>query len=249
MRPLSALQLLDAWERGDAQDSIERALMLLAAASPDKTRETLAQLPIGVRDSSLLTLREWAFGSRLVSVTNCPNCGERLELEFEVADIRGPISSFPEKSIDEARPITLCADGYVLAFRLPNSADLLAVGGTHEVESVKRALLERCLVSVNETHAHETRELPGAIADMVAAKMAEADPLANAQLAIECPNCAHAWRTTFDIVSFFWTEIDAWARRILRDVHMIASKYGWREDDILALGPRRRQMYLDLIGE
>jgi predicted RNA-binding Zn-ribbon protein involved in translation (DUF1610 family) len=249
MRPLSAAQLLDAWERGVAQDSIDRALTLLAAASPDTTRETLAQLPIGARDALLLTLREWTFGAHLVSVTNCPNCGEWLEFAFDVADIRASVSPFQGETTEGVRSITLSVDGYALAFRLPNSDDLRAVTQTRELESAKCALLERCIVGVNETYAHETRELPGAIADAVAAKMAEADPQANVQLAFECPNCGHHRQATFDIVSFFWAEIDAWAQRILREVHTLASAYGWREADILALSPRRRQIYLDLIGE
>lgn len=247
MQPLSAAQLLDTWERGAEQNAIKRALTLLAAASPDNTREALAQLPIGVRDGMLLNLREWTFGSRLVSVTNCPNCGERIELAFDVADIRAFGSSSQGDTTKEVRSITLSVDGYALAFRLPTSADLLAVNETRDVESAKRALLERCIVSANEPHVHETCELPTAIGDAVAAMMAEADPQANVQLALECPRCAHAWQATFDIVSFFWTEIDAWARRILREVHTLASAHGWREADILALSPRRRQMYLDLI--
>jgi hypothetical protein len=48
-------------------------------------------------------------------------------------------------------------------------------------------------------------------------------------------------------VSFFWQELDDWADRVLRDVHELASAYGWPENEILALSPRRRQCYLDLI--
>ena len=44
----------------------------------------------------------------------------------------------------------------------------------------------------------------------------------------------------------FWAEIDAWARRILREVNILARAYGWRESDILALGAVRRQIYLTM---
>jgi hypothetical protein len=33
----------------------------------------------------------------------------------------------------------------------------------------------------------------------------------------------------------------------LRDVHELASAYGWRESEILALSPQRRQAYLELV--
>ena len=38
----------------------------------------------------------------------------------------------------------------------------------------------------------------------------------------------------------------AWARRTLRDVHVLARAYGWREADVLALSPTRRQIYVEL---
>ena len=55
------------------------------------------------------------------------------------------------------------------------------------------------------------------------------------------------WRAVFDIVTFFWSEIEAWACRILREVHILASAYGWCERDILALTSARRQFYLEMV--
>jgi hypothetical protein len=78
--------------------------------------------------------------------------------------------------------------------------------------------------------------------------LAEADPLADVQLAVSCPSCGTRQQVSFDILSFFWTEIEAWAWRILREVHTLASAYGWHEHDILALSPRRRQSYLEMVG-
>jgi hypothetical protein len=78
--------------------------------------------------------------------------------------------------------------------------------------------------------------------------MAEADPLADIQIAISCPACAQGWRAAFDILTFLWSEIEAWAWRMLSDVHTLASAYGWCERDILALSPTRRQFYLEMVG-
>ena len=78
--------------------------------------------------------------------------------------------------------------------------------------------------------------------------MAEADPQADVQLALVCPACGHTWQATFEIVSFLWAELSAWAERTLADVHALASTYGWREADILAMSARRRQRYLELAG-
>lgn len=243
MHPLSAAQWLDAWERGLAQDSIDRALTFLAAASPDTPRAALAELPIGVRDRLLLTLREWTLGSHVVGALQCPHCGERVELAFDLAEVRAPEPS------SRADTHSLRVDGYAVTFRLPNSQDLRAVSLTADVTSAAGALLESCLVKVEEAHSHPAGELPSNLVQAITDEMASADPQANVQLALSCPYCEHAWSATFDIAGFFWTEIDAWARRVLREVHTLASAYGWRQAEILALSPQRRQMYLEMIGE
>ncbi len=90
--------------------------------------------------------------------------------------------------------------------------------------------------------------LPAEVAEAVAQRMAEADPQADPQLAMHCPSCGHAWSAGLDIAAYLWAEVDAWARRTLREVHALASAYGWSEGEILALSAARRQAYLDLIG-
>jgi hypothetical protein len=95
-------------------------------------------------------------------------------------------------------------------------------------------------------------DMPDAVFETLASAMAgavaAADPQAEIELALTCPACRLQWRTPFDIVNFLWDEIDRWAARILGEVHILASNYGWSERDILALHPGRRQYYLDLVG-
>ena len=50
-----------------------------------------------------------------------------------------------------------------------------------------------------------------------------------------------------DIAGFFWAELDAWARRLLREIHTLARFYGWSEAEILALSPLRRRCYLEMV--
>ena len=78
--------------------------------------------------------------------------------------------------------------------------------------------------------------------------MEAADPLAIIQFTLTCPACGHDWHAQLDIAAYLWRELDAWARRTLHDVHVLASAYGWSEATILSLRPERRQLYRDLIG-
>jgi len=250
MRSLSAAELLTVWERGLTQTPVQRALILLAAACGDTPASALMQLSIGQRDARLLTLREWAFGSRIDGIASCPACGERLELAFDLSEIRAsPNLPAISAAHEEAEPFALSVADYVVCFRLPNSGDLFAIAGRDDVAAVRQQLFERCLLSAQRDGAEvSAADLPDDVVAATAARMAEADPQAEVRIAMTCPACIQQWQATFDIISYFWQEIDDWAKRILREVHTLASAYGWREADILALSPRRRQFYLEMVG-
>ena len=250
MRPLSASQLLSIWEYGLAQPAWQRALILLAAALPDSTPQALASLPLGQRDAYLLALRETLFGSHLTSLATCPSCGERLELTFDVADIRVGNLPVPHNEAEGGQDgdLFLDVDDTHVTFRLPNSLDLAEMAEMSTPEQARLHLLERCLLSAEEKGiARTVTDLPDSVTTAIAERMASADPQGDVQIALTCPACTHQWQTAFDILSFIWIEISAWAQRILREVHLLASAYGWREADILALSPRRRQAYLQMV--
>jgi hypothetical protein len=243
MRSPSSAELLDLWERGRSQTPIQRVLSLLAVAFPEVPFDQLANLSMGQRDGLLLTLRERIFGSQLVSLVACPGCGDRLELTFSVSDIR----TIPET--EHASVLVTKVEDYEVHYRLPNSLDLGAVSGQLNLAAMRQQLLNRCLISIHyKNKALETSELPLGVVSSVLEDMAQADPQADVQLAMSCPACNHQWQATFDIVSFFWTEIHAWARKLLQEVHILASAYNWCEADILAMSPQRRQLYLEMIG-
>lgn len=241
MRALSASELLDTWERGFAGQPIEQGLILLAAACPESSFEELTQLSIGRRDAQLLKLREMIFGSQLVSLASCPLCEQQFELNFTVADIT------EQQTQEQVELLSFARDEYEIQFRLPNSADLIRMTGW-EADQARFLLFGRCLIEAR--HKGETRSidnLPPEIVEAVVEQMVEADPQADIHLTLKCPACGHAWQAPFDIGAFFWAEVNAWARRLLRDVHALASQYGWCESDILRMSARRRQFYLEMI--
>ena len=242
MRTLTASELLTVWEEGAFRLPVEQALLLLAAACSDMSPEALARLSIGQRDARLLTLRAWLFGPQLTSLAVCPECGDQQQVTFDSADIGIQVA-------DEAPEIfALNVDGYAVDFRLPNSDDMRAIAGSGDVAAGRTLLLARCLQVQHDKTTVAVDQLPPQVVDAIVERMAEADPQADVQLSLACTTCGHNWLAAFDIVSFFWAEIDAWAQRILRDVHSLATAYGWREADVLALSAQRRQVYLDMIG-
>ena len=242
---VSAAKLLEVWESGQQQPHVEKALTLLAAAYPSASRETMAGLTIGQRDARLIALRERLFGAQLISLTDCPACSERLELSFNVLDIRTPPGAEPQATLSLRR------SGYALQLRLPNSHDLLELTGCSTTMEMRAKLFELCVLRIKHQGrtktAENVKEMPLEVVELAIERISEADPQADVEVNLVCPSCQHGWQTSFDIVSYLWTELHAWATQLLREVHLLASSYGWRESDILSMSQRRRRGYLELV--
>jgi hypothetical protein len=224
------------------QSPEQRAVLLLAAAQPEQSLDQVAALSIGQRDAQLLALREGTFGPHAISLADCSQCGLRLQMDLTLSDLR-------VTAPDHAATRSMTIGEAEVSYRLPNSFDLIAVVPLADADAIRRALLERCLMQITVAgQPQPIGDLTPAVLDAIEADMAQHDPQAQVQLALTCPQCAHAWLATFDIATFFWAEINAHAAQLLHDVHTLASAYGWREADILAMSVFRRQAYLDLIA-
>ncbi len=243
MAALSPRAVLEIWETSAGGSATVQALALLAAASPGASREQLEGMSLGERDRRLLALRAETLGETLEARSQCPRCDEPLELRLEAGELLG---GERPAGAGEAEELELC--GLAVRLRAPNSADLLAAERRGGLEEARRCLLERCVsearragepVAVAELAAAESQELSEALATL--------DPWAEMRLSLECPACSHRWQELFDVASFFAAELAGLAGRLLREVHVLARGYGWREADVLAMSAKRRQAYLELL--
>jgi hypothetical protein len=248
MRALSASERLWIWERGRRQSPVRRSLLLLTAASSEVPPAELARFSVGQRDARLMTLREWMFGTRVEGVTACPECRDELELTFDLSEIRA-------REAPEAAPsgdtYLLQVGDYAVHFRPPNSTDLQAIDPIQDVDHARNLLLARCIFEIrrgDEDLEKSADRLPPEVAETLVEKMSQIDPQANVRLSLTCPNCEHRWPAFFDIASFLWSEINDWAKRTMREIHLIASAYGWSEADILEMSAERRSFYLEMLG-
>jgi len=242
MQGLTAKEILSVWEAGQYQTPAERALSLLSTFCPETSPDELERMSVGRRDELLLTFRELLFGSRFTATTTCPHCRMLLDLGFSTAEVR---TEMPDVQAEE---FAVTVGEYEFNCRLPDSHDLLAVRhetNTHEITAV---LFARCVRQTNGDEV-DLASLPDEVSEAVVAEIARRDPQGDIQFDLVCPDCSHEWEAIFDIVTFAWNEISVWACRLLRQVHMLAAAYGWREAEILALSPFRRQMYLEMLGE
>lgn len=243
---LTDAELLSIWEVALPQHPMVRALTILATALPEVSQNDLLALSIGQRDANLLRLRQATFGAQLASYAACPNCQERLEFAFTVADVlETERSSMPAATaqMHEAQ-----IEEYTIRFRPPNSEDLLPIIHSRDLETAYHLLFQRCVVQV--FHKGEKVPLtivPETILSKIAECIGKCDPQAEVLFTLNCSTCGHVWSTLFDIVSFFWHEICVEAKRLLREVHLLASAYSWSEAAILSMSAARKQFYLEMV--
>jgi hypothetical protein len=234
--------LLEAWEYAEARPTAERLAALLSALDQELAPAAGVELPLGVRDARLLAWREQTFGYWLNCLADCPKCQTRVEFSVHTRELSPSASASPEA-------LSLECDGWKLVFRLPNTADFSAAANEGNPASARLCLFARCLVSaISATGAEAGADaVPDELVRAVGERMADAAPLTDLSFALCCPNCGVEWEAPFDVAGFFWQELRAWAARLLRDVHELASAYHWNETEILSLPSARRRAYLELI--
>lgn len=235
MRALSSSDFLDLWERGFGLHPLDQGLLVLGAALPGTSYESLADWPLGRRNQALAELRSACFGPRLHGYTTCNRCGEKME--FEVDSL-----AFGRNAADTAenfsRPISVKGR----SFRLPSSRDLALAAQETDSSSAAIRIMEACRLDAAESTNWSEEDL-----EEVGQKMAAADPLAEIVLNLSCPACGQECNPILDIAAFLWAEIEARAKRLLFDIHALASAYGWTQNEILSLSEQRRGLYLEMV--
>jgi len=240
MRQLNAHDIVRLCEWGRDKHPLDRALVLLRAASPGVEPTALARFPIGRRDALLLELRAEVFGKKLEVLVPCPKCGERLELSFTTDELR---VAAPEGT---RSPLTV--GDFTVEYRLPDSLDLAALANVRDPRKARATLLERCVRELRmQGQPAALSAVPEDVLAALATRLAEEDPQADITFRVSCPNCRHGWRAAFDILSFFWTELETYAKQLQREVHEMATAYGWTETTILSLSAAARRRYMELI--
>lgn len=257
--PLRELSLRPAQE-GDlifVLDSLDagvlpctRATALLQRCLTNADEGTAHALSVGDREALLLHLRRLTFGDAMDCVLSCPACGEPMELALHASELLTP--AYAQTACEHSLLLEQEGTVYALRFRLPTAADLDAAAGLvrEDAELAGLTLLQRCLAdATRDGQPAAASALPAAVREAVAAAMAERDPQAEIELDLTCPACCHAFPVGFDSAAFLLQELDERAALMLREVHLLASHYGWSERDILQMPAHRRARYVGLIAD
>jgi hypothetical protein len=229
------------FEEGDPLLPAERVTLILgrcAEVGGESGPKVARALSAGDRVALLLELRRLLAGDALPCVLDCPwpDCGERLALDLQTGELlTGGEVGGPEHELE--------FEGRRMAFRLPTGADeelAARVAVDEGPGTAVESLLRACLVD-------PPTDLPAGLDEALGAAISDADPNAEITLVLRCPACERAGEVTFDAASYVWGDLELRLARLDRDVHVLASRYGWSEAAILALGRHRRERYLSLV--
>lgn len=215
---------LALWDEGAGCHPLDRALGLIAAVE-GTSREQAATLSIDVRNRALFRIVERLFGEQISLIATCGECAAETELTFSTRDALAVPAT--------AERIALA--GGAAWCRLPTSRDLAAALAAPDPE-------DALLTAVVEADADD----PALLAEAETALAAQAG-LADLSLAHRCDRCGTEEESAFDVLDYLWRRVVAEARRLLREVHIIARAYGWSSEAVLALSPARRAAHIALI--
>jgi len=241
MPTLSNQDLLQIWEYGSLIKPHEYGRLLLTMGMPELDAAELPNMTIGERDKLLLQLRGEMFGSRFDARVPCEQCGEKMEVAFDVADIM--VEDDCEK---KEREVEL--GNHTVRYRVLAIKDLDVLSSLNDGRKIEECLFSRCLLEIRRNGSVvDESDLSASEKDTIIHHIAQADPQSEVLIKLECPYCQTSSEVVFDIVSYVHTEINHYAQRLLLDVHYLSASYGWREKDILAMSAHRRQAYIDVI--
>ncbi|HTW99009.1 MAG TPA: hypothetical protein VMD59_09545 [Acidimicrobiales bacterium] len=184
---------------------------------------------------ALLVRAAW-LGDVLRTDFACPaeGCDERIDVSFSVAEY------LRHHAPRRARGVAASGGWYVLAgarFRLPTVADLIEASASPQpTESLARRCVERS-------------DLDRGLARRVDRALRQLAPSLDDLVGGRCPACAAPVTIRFEPLGYVLAELREVLSGVYREVHGIASAYGWPEGAILALPRGRRRRYAALVEE
>ncbi len=226
--------LLAAWDAAAGRPVAERGPWLVDRLVPTAGGVPALDLTVGTCDRLLAQLRGRLFGPSIDVISTCASCGRELECTIDLADLW---PSRPDAVSDAGIEVVL--DGRQMRCRPLSNRDLVELAALAPARRPAE-LVARC---IGDDAPPAT---PSVVAQLTEV-LATADPGSAALLDVACV-CGARSEAELDIRSFLWAELSVWAEHLLTDVHRLASAYGWREDEILALPPRHRRAYLERCG-
>jgi hypothetical protein len=210
--------------------------LLVNAAGSNVSPDQVKGLTIGDCDRIFAALYLTYFGEQIESNLTCQICGESYEFRFALPQLLATLDALEAEQVsgpDEAGVYTL-PDGR--RFRLPTAGDRETVIGLDSARAMQ-VLLKSCVVEGD----------PFQDAEMLQTAMEAVGAGLDVDLDAPCAHCGAPQTVQFDMQTFLLRALAFEKRYLTREVHRIASTYGWGFKEILALPREDRRTFVRLI--
>lgn len=206
-------------------------------------RRLLLALPVGMRTEALVTLAGLGDPAPFCWRVRCPlsSCG--LESEFELTSEQ--IIGFAGGERNRQTLRTEVA-GLEVILRRPTGLDQARWLEQPE-ELATAAMLRSILVRPSLDELVERGEMVESVARVIDKAMDEFDPLVGFHASVRCPQCGSISDFQIDLTGAALERLARAQRGLIEEVHRLASRYHWSEQQILDLPEWRRQSYLALV--
>ncbi len=241
------------------RDRPARVTAILACCTRDDSsplearREAAWDLPVGDRMARLLRIVQLTEQRVSLEVTvPCPQpgCRQRLTLDLPfdgmLEHARGDRAGAGGSG---SSLIELPRAGGTLALRLPTGRDQCAwqrIPRANPAEAMA-AVVGSLVVRGTGPDTGDDEAWHPEVLQAMAEAMEQADPLVAFAVETVCPHCGCSLRLPLDLESVALDRLTRWRRRLMEDLHLLASHYGWTEEAILAIPARRRAEYREAI--
>ena len=240
--PISGVQA--TWRSATGRDDIALADGALGLAGAAQYIESAVQLepeidphdlPVGDVDLLVVWDRRERRGDAMIAEGRCGRCLEPVDVRFSLAAYAAHHRPRPTRRAEPVGDGWFALRSGAAVFRLPTVRDVLSASAS---DDPRGALLARCL----------REPISGAVARAVEAAMARLAPTLRAAVSGTCPECGAAFELDVHARELCMTELHRDAIAVYDDVNLIASAYGWSQDEILALPSERRRRYAGTIA-
>lgn len=205
------------------------AIVLLArlAQASDGSTLALTELSVSQVDRLLAALYGELYGNAAECRVRCGGCGERYEFTLDLAALQSAQDALRPPPCDAQGGWPVDEDARVRAPRL----------GDLEHAASPAQLLDRLVLS-GSSDGREAELLEF---------LERAAPVLSLDLDAPCPHCSREQSVRFDLARYLAQRLHGERPFLLRETHLIASRYGWSHTEIMALTRDDRRAHARLI--
>jgi hypothetical protein len=246
VRPFGvSLRDLDMEFNEAATVSVTQLLQSCLLKDIDNTYSTddILQWTLARRLQGLINIVIATQGDELTLDVHCQHkdCREDIELQVQ-------LSNFYQSGFDDVVQHQVDAST-LLTLRLPSGYDQLHWLQQDDVDNWDVYMATSLIETVNNKKPDDDFMIEPQWLNEIENVLEQHDSLMTLELETTCPQCNRTLSIPLDLEPQLLSVLHFEQKKLFNNIHVLAETYHWNEKDIMALSPRRRQYYIDLLNK